>query len=317
MKSTPICGQAFNTKKVRLKRFGLWPSKLRSSPFNTKKVRLKRKSREIHADLRASFQYQKGAIKTLGLHIPGELQHAFNTKKVRLKRVQFHACGRIYTPLNIKKVRLKNSMFHNLAEKYDTFNTKKVRLKPANLAYAEREVRRAFQYQKGAIKTRSCARTGSALHPFQYQKGAIKTLFIREEPEKSGKYFNTKKVRLKQPSRILTTNTPTYFNTKKVRLKPANLAYAEREVRRAFQYQKGAIKTRSCARTGSALHPFQYQKGAIKTLFIREEPEKSGKYFNTKKVRLKQPSRILTTNTPTYFNTKKVRLKLRRLLRAG
>jgi len=99
-----------------------------------------------------------------------------------------------------------------------------------------------FQYQKGAIKTRSSRTSQSVTQAFQYQKGAIKTDNYYREGELHARDFNTKKVRLKPLEAIALAKHPNNFNTKKVRLKRKTTLTLSRRYR-PFQYQKGAIKT--------------------------------------------------------------------------
>ena len=117
------------------------------------------------------------------------------------------------------------------------------------------------------MRLKPCIRWEGAclLRAFQYQKGAIKTLPGSGSAAAPSGGFNTKKVRLK---RIHSPERPAGalrgFNTKKVRLKPRR---ARRLVFRAtpFQYQKGAIKTQVSNIMDTVQYSFQYQKGAIKT----------------------------------------------------
>ena len=138
-------------------------------------------------------------------------------------------------------MRLKLEDTYKFFDEISHFNTKKVRLKPARTP-ATPASSRWFQYQKGAIKTWHRVLRLSVYLLFQYQKGAIKTGPVPPS-QLILLHFNTKKVRLKPHRRIGELGTIRNFNTKKVRLKPL-LANRLERFESAFQYQKGAIKTR-------------------------------------------------------------------------
>ena len=133
------------------------------------------------------------------------------------------------------------------------------------------------------LKVASVSKSGTS-SPFQFQNGAIKSKsWANTEGVKES--FNSKMVRLKENNWEVFNNLKYSFNSKMVRLKVVVGGVGLPSV--SFQFQNGAIKSQLRKAFDVWFDAFQFQNGAIKR-FLSSSVRLQKLRFNSKMVRLKE-----------------------------